>query len=72
MKALFNRKPEIKVALLVLLGIALFIFGFGFLKRSSIFENDKVVHTVYDEVEGLVVGAKVTINGLVIGNRFND
>ena len=68
MKALFNRKPEIKVALLVLLGIALFIFGFSFLKRSSIFENDKVVHTVYDEVEGLVVGAKVTINGLVIGN----
>lgn len=68
MAALFNRKPEIKVALLVLLGIALFIFGFSFLKRSSIFENDKVVHAVYDEVEGLVVGAKVTINGLVIGN----
>ena len=68
MTALFNRKPEIKVALLVFLGIALFIFGFSFLKRSSIFENDKVVHTVYDEVEGLVIGAKVTINGLVIGN----
>ena len=68
MTAFFNRKPEIKAALLVLLGIALFIFGFSFLKRSSIFENDKVIHTVYDEVEGLVVGAKVTINGLVIGN----
>ena len=68
MATLFNRKPEIKTALLVILGISLFIFGFNFLKRSSIFENNKIVHTIYDEVEGLVVGAKVTINGLVIGN----
>ncbi len=68
MTTLFNRKPEIKTALLVILGISLFIFGFNFLKRSSIFENNKIVHTIYDEVEGLVVGAKVTINGLVIGN----
>ena len=68
MTTLFNRKPEIKTALLVILGISLFIFGFSFLKRSSIFENNKIVHTIYDEVEGLVVGAKVTINGLVIGN----
>ena len=68
MTTLFKRKPEIKTALLVILGISLFIFGFNFLKRSSIFENNKIVHTIYDEVEGLVVGAKVTINGLVIGN----
>ncbi len=68
MTTLFKRKPEIKTALLVILGISLFIFGFSFLKRSSIFENNKIVHTIYDEVEGLVVGAKVTINGLVIGN----
>ena len=68
MSTLFNRKPEIKTALLVILGISLFIFGFNFLKRSSIFENNKIIHTIYDEVEGLVVGAKVTINGLVIGN----
>tara|TARA_X000001036_G_C20664716_1_gene800328 strand:- start:263 stop:1213 length:951 start_codon:yes stop_codon:yes gene_type:complete len=68
MTTLFNRKPEIKTALLVILGISLFIFGFNFLKRSSIFENNKIIHTIYDEVEGLVVGAKVTINGLVIGN----
>ena len=68
MRNLLNRKPEIKTAILVLAGISLFIFGFSFLKRSSILDNNKIIHTVYDEVEGLVVGAKVTINGLVIGN----
>ena len=43
MTTLFNRKPEIKTALLVILGISLFIFGFSFLKRSSIFENNKIL-----------------------------
>ena len=45
----------------------LFIFGFSFLKGKSLFEKDKIIYTVYEEVEGLVEGAKVTINGLVIG-----
>ena len=45
----------------------LFVFGFSFLKGKSFFEKDKIIYTVYDEVEGLVEGAKVTINGLVIG-----
>ena len=45
----------------------LFIFGFSFLKGKSLFKKDKIIYTVYEEVEGLVEGAKVTINGLVIG-----
>ena len=58
---------EIKTAFLVLGGIALFIYGFSFLKGSSLFENDKIIYTVYEEVEGLVPGAKVSINGLTVG-----
>ena len=52
---------------MVLGGIALFIYGFSFLKGSSLFENDKIIYTVYEEVEGLVPGAKVSINGLTVG-----
>ncbi|MEK9604579.1 MAG: MlaD family protein [Flavobacteriaceae bacterium] len=58
---------EIKTALLVLIGVALFIYGFSFLKGNSIFQNSKTLHAVYDEVEGLIPGAKVTINGLSVG-----
>ena len=58
---------EIKTAFLVIGGVLLFVFGFSFLKGKSFFEKDKIIYTVYDEVEGLVEGAKVTINGLVIG-----
>ena len=58
---------EIKTAFLVIGGVLLFVFGFSFLKGKSFFEKDKIIYTVYDEVEGLLEGAKVTINGLVIG-----
>ena len=58
---------EIKIAFLVIGGIALFIYGFSFLKGTSLLERDKTIYTIYNEVEGLVPGAKVTINGLSVG-----
>ena len=62
-----NTSREIKIAFLVLGGIALFIYGFSFLKGTSLLERDKTIYTIYNEVEGLVPGAKVTINGLSVG-----
>ena len=59
---------EIKAAIFVLTTILLFIFGFNFLKGSSLFDKQKTVYAVYDEVDGLLVGANVMINGLSIGN----
>ena len=58
---------EIKTALIVILGILTFIWGFDFLKGSNLFKQEKVIYAVYDEVEGLVNGAKVSINGLSVG-----
>lgn len=62
-----NFSKEIKTALLILSGIVIFIFGFNYLKGSSILDNEINVHTLYADVEGLVVGANVTINGLNVG-----
>ena len=45
----------------------IFIFGFNYLKGSSLLDNEINVHTLYADVEGLVVGANVTINGLNVG-----
>ena len=49
----------------------MFIYGFSYLKGKSIFKDTKTLYTVYDEVEGLIPGAKVTINGLSIGKISN-
>ena len=48
--------------------IEVIIFGFNFLKGSSLLDKQKTVYAVYDEVDGLLVGANVMINGLSIGN----
>ncbi len=62
---------EIRASIFVLSTIALFIFGFNYLKGSSLLDRQKTVYAVYDEVDGLLVGANVMINGLSIGNVTN-
>jgi len=58
---------EIKTAILVLVGALAFIFGFSYLKGASLFDNKKNLYVIYEDVEGLVMGAKVTINGMDVG-----
>jgi phospholipid/cholesterol/gamma-HCH transport system substrate-binding protein len=58
---------EIKAALFVLLGIFLFLIGFNFLNGTSLFKSENTLYAVYDQVEGLQSGTKVTVNGLTIG-----
>ena len=62
---------EVKTAILILSCIAIFIFGFSYLKGSSLLDNNKQIHTLYDDVEGLVVGSNVTVNGLNVGKVTN-
>lgn len=59
---------EIKASIFVLTSIALFIFGFNYLKGSSLLDKQKTIYAIYDEVDGLLVGANVMVNGLSIGN----
>ena len=59
---------EIRAAIFVLTSILLFIFGFNYLKGTSLLDRQKTIYAVYDEVDGLLVGANVMINGLSIGN----
>ena len=58
---------EIKSLILVLVGVLLFIFGFNFLKGTSLFDNELKLHTIYENAEGLQSGTPVTVNGLNVG-----
>lgn len=58
---------EVKTGILALGGIFLFIFGYNFLKNSSIFENARTFYVKYQQVDGLATSAPVTINGLQVG-----
>jgi phospholipid/cholesterol/gamma-HCH transport system substrate-binding protein len=59
---------EIKVGILTVAAIALFIFGYQYLKGRNLLEDDRTFYAVYNNVEGLTASAPVTINGLRVGN----
>jgi phospholipid/cholesterol/gamma-HCH transport system substrate-binding protein len=67
---------EIKTAILVIASILLFIWGYSFLKGKDLLTDYKTFYVQYDNVEGLVNSAPVTINGLTVGKvseiNFSD
>ncbi|WP_452602737.1 MlaD family protein [Pontimicrobium sp. MEBiC06410] len=57
---------EVKAAILVILGIVFFIFGFNYLKGKNLFESSNVFYTEFD-YNGLTEASVVTIKGNNIG-----
>lgn len=58
---------EIKTAILVIASILLFIWGYSFLRGRDLLSNYKTFYVTYNNVEGLMNSAPVTINGLNVG-----
>jgi phospholipid/cholesterol/gamma-HCH transport system substrate-binding protein len=59
---------EVKTGLVSVLIIALFIWGFNFLKGENLFEsNSRVFYIEYDNIQGLNKASTVSINGLLVG-----
>lgn len=61
---------EVKTGVLVLLGIALFIFGFNYLKGQSLFDSSNTFHTEFD-FNDLSPSSPVTVKGNVVGQIKN-
>jgi len=58
---------EFKVGLVAIVTIALFIWGFNYLKGLEIFKNYKTFYAVYPRVNGLTPANPVSIRGLNVG-----
>lgn len=59
---------EIKVAIIVIMGLVFLIFGFKFLKASPILDTNNTFYAVFNHSGGLQQGTAVTINGVRIGS----
>lgn len=57
---------EVKTAILVILGIIFFIFGFSYLKGNNIFDSNHIYYTEFD-YNALSVSAPVSIKGNTVG-----
>lgn len=68
---------ELKTGIVAVVIIALFIWGFNFLKGENLFEaNSRVFYIEYDNIKGLNTSSAVSINGLQVGKvseiSFNE
>jgi phospholipid/cholesterol/gamma-HCH transport system substrate-binding protein len=66
-----NAKPkisrEIKVGIVVTVGLLVFYFGFNYLKGKNIFARARTYYAVFDNVDQLLPSASVQLNGFQIG-----
>ena len=60
-------KKEIIIGLVIIASLAMFIWGFYFLKGFNLFKDQRVIYAVYDQVSGLTRSNPVSINGLKVG-----
>jgi phospholipid/cholesterol/gamma-HCH transport system substrate-binding protein len=58
---------ELKTGIIALLVIAIFIWGFSFIKGANLLDNHRVFYAEYNNVQGLSPSAPITINGLRVG-----
>jgi len=58
---------ETKIGVMAIVGVALLIIGFSYLKGHGIFKKEKRIYAVYGDVQGLQQSNPVVINGLQIG-----
>jgi phospholipid/cholesterol/gamma-HCH transport system substrate-binding protein len=58
---------ETKIGIMAIIGVAMLVIGFKYLKGSGIFKKEKNIYAVYSDVQGLKQSNPVVINGLQIG-----
>lgn len=58
---------EVKTGIVVVVALAMLLYGLNFLKGINIFSHSKKVYAVYSSVEGLLPSNPVLINGFHVG-----
>lgn len=58
---------EIRVGVVSILAISLLVWGYSFLKGTSLFGKKKVIYTEYPFIGGLVNSSPILVNGFKIG-----
>ena len=62
---------QAKVGIFAVITIAIFIFGFYFLKGTNLFATKNKYYSIFDRVDGLYKSNPVVVNGYKIGTVGN-
>ncbi|MFA8299944.1 MAG: MlaD family protein [Hyphomicrobiales bacterium] len=63
----FKVSNQVIVGVLFILALAIFIWGFNFLKGQEVLRTQKLVYARYNKVNGLIASNPIYINGLQVG-----
>ena len=58
---------ELKTGIISILIIALFVWGYNFMKNKSLYDKTRTFYAEYTNVQGLAPKSNITINGLKVG-----
>lgn len=58
---------EVKVGIIVIVGVALLYMGINYLKGNAVFTKERTYYSVYDRINGLQPSNPIVINGYVVG-----
>lgn len=59
---------EFKTGVIAIVILALFIWGYNFLKDVSLYDRSRTLYAEYENVQGLAPKSPITINGLKVGS----
>jgi len=62
-----KRLTEIKIGVITVVAVALFYWGFNYLKGTNLFDKKREFYAIYDQVNGLVTSNTVVLNGFKVG-----
>ena len=61
-------KREVKVGIVSIVVIFILILGINYLKGTNIFKNNITLYALYQNIDGLQIGAPVTVSGYKVGS----
>jgi phospholipid/cholesterol/gamma-HCH transport system substrate-binding protein len=61
-------RKEAKTGIIIVVALAMLIFGLNFLKGVNLFSHNKKIYAVYLDVQGVVPSNPVVVNGFHIGH----
>ena len=61
-------KREVKVGIVSIVVIFILILGINYLKGTNIFKNNFTFYALYQNIDGLQIGAPVTVSGFKVGS----
>jgi phospholipid/cholesterol/gamma-HCH transport system substrate-binding protein len=68
MCSIMKVRKEIKIGAILLATLAVFIWGYSFLKGKNILKPTATYYVIYEKVGGLEESAPVIVNGVKIGS----